>query len=471
MQDDWLLVEPAVTNLREHVERGGLDGLRAARSMTPDDAIEIVRAAGVRGRGGAGFPVARKWAGVVAGSGPDDERFVVVNLAEGEPGTFKDRALARANPYLVIEGALVAAHAVDARRIVVATKAIYRDIVDRLVVARSEFDAAGLLAGLDVQVVEGPDHYLFGEETALLEVIEGDDPLPRQIPPYLYGLYTTGPQLGWSAGVDDSPGGPATPSSNPAVVNNAESLAHVALVHRFGADWYRSLGTPDSPGPTIVTVTGDVARAAVATVGLGRQLGDVIDDLAGGVRPGRRIKAVLPGVANPVVTAADLDAPVSYEGLAAVGSGLGSAGFIVYDDTRNMVDVAYQVSRFLHIESCGQCNSCKLGTHDVTALLERLVLGDPPATSAVAALRRSLAGVTDSARCYLPTQEQRVIASLLDRFPDDLAERLAGVAGDPDVPLPKLVDLRDGVATVAAGPPHKHPDWTYHETPVRLTRS
>ncbi|MEL6892746.1 MAG: NADH-ubiquinone oxidoreductase-F iron-sulfur binding region domain-containing protein [Actinomycetota bacterium] len=469
MSSDLLTAEPT-RSLSDYEDGGGLDGLRRARSMAPRDVMALVGEAGVRGRGGAGFPAARKWAGVVAGAGEDDECFVVVNAAEGEPGTFKDRALLRANPYAVIEGALVAAHAVRARRVVVATKATYVEQLDRIRVAVAELAAAGWLDGLDVSIVEGPEHYLFGEETALLEVVEGEDPLPRQIPPYLYGLYTTGPQLGWSAGIDDSPGGPSTESSNPAVVNNAETLAHVALVCRHGAAWYRSHGTDESPGPTIVTISGDVQRAAVGEVSLGRPLDELIHELAGGPRPGRSIKAVLSGVSNPVLPAAALGAPVSYEGLADVGGGLGSAGFIVYDDSRNMVDVAYQVSRFLHVESCGQCNSCKLGTHDVTALLEALVLGESTKVDVAAHLGRALAGVTNAARCYLPTQEQRVVASLLDGFPDDLAERIAGVPGDPDAPLPKLVDVRDGVAVLALGPPHKHPDWTLRDTPVRLTR-
>ena len=468
---DELLPDLPIADLVVYEAAGGLDGLRAARSMEPSAVIDLIGEAGVRGRGGAGFPAARKWAGVLGAIGPDDDCFVVVNAAEGEPGTYKDRALLRANPYAVLEGALIAAHAVRAHRVVFATKAKYTDVVDRVRGALVELEVAGWLEGLDVSIVEGPDHYLFGEETALLEVIEGEDPLPRQIPPYLYGLYTTGPQLGWSAGIDDSPGGPATPSSNPAVVNNAETLAHVALVCRHGAGWYRAIGTEDSPGPTIVTVTGDVQRAAVAAVPLGLPLRDLIDDLAGGPPVGRTVKAVLSGVANPVLPAAALDVPVTYEGLAGAGGGLGSAGFIVYDDTRNMVDVAYQVSRFLHVESCGQCNSCKLGTQDVTTLLERLVLGEPVSADVVAALSRSLTRVTDSARCYLPTQEQRVIASLLDGFPDDLAERLAGIPGDPDVPLPKIVDIRDGIAHVSLGPPHKHPDWTLRDVPVQLTRS
>lgn len=463
-----LLPSTPVGSLEEYGAGGGLESLRRMRGLAPDTVIDMVGRAGVRGRGGAGFPAARKWAGVKGSTAADDECFVVVNAAEGEPGTFKDRALLLANPYLVLEGALIAAHAVGARRVVVATKTIYVPQVARLRGAIAELAEAGWLGDVDLTVVEGPDHYLFGEETAMLEVVEGNDPLPRHIPPYLYGLYTTGPQLGWSAGIDDSPGGPSTPSSNPVVVNNAETLAHVALVARHGVDAYRAMGTEESPGPTIITITGDVERAAVAAVPLGRSLVELIDELAGGPRGGRSVKAVLSGVANPALTGDRLATPVTYEDLERAGGGLGSAGFIVYDDRRNMVDVAYQVSKFLHVESCGQCHSCKLGTLDITRLLERLVHGDVPDGDVLGSFRRSIRGVTDAARCYLPTQEQRVIASLLDQFPEDLAERLAGVPGDPNVPLPKLVDIRDGVAELADGPPYKHPDWTLRDTPVRL---
>lgn len=464
-----LLPSPPIGSLEQHRAAGGLEPLRRMRGMAPDAVIDMVGRAGVRGRGGAGFPTARKWAGVKESTAADDECFVVVNAAEGEPGTFKDRALLSANPYLVLEGALIAAHCVGARRIVVATKAIYEPQLARIYGSIAELAADGWLVDIDLTVVEGPDHYLFGEETAMLEVIEGNDPLPRHIPPYLYGLYTTGPQLGWSAGIDDSPGGPATPSSNPVVVNNAETLAHVALIARHGVDAYRSMGTEDSPGPTIVTITGDVERAVVAAVPLGRNLDELIDELAGGPREGRTVKAVLSGVANPVMRGDQIATPVTYEHLDRAGGGLGSAGFVVYDDQRNMVDVAYQVSKFLHVESCGQCNSCKLGTLDITRLLERLVHGDPPDGDVLGAFRRSIRGVTDAARCYLPTQEQRVIASLLDQYPEDLAERLAGVSGDPNVPLPKLIDVHDGRAELAEGPPFKHPDWTLRDTPVRLT--
>ncbi len=457
-----------VETLEDYVAGGGLLGLSTARQQSPSDVIDLIVAAGVRGRGGAGFPTGRKWRSLAASS-TTDRAFVVINAAEGEPGTFKDRALLRANPYVVLEGALIAAHCIGARRITAATKAVYQPELARLRTAVDELTRAGITEGIEISLVEGPDHYLYGEETAMLEVIEGEDPLPRHLPPYQYGLFTTSPQLGWSAGTDDSPGGPAEPSDSPALVNNVETYAHAALVCRHGSDWYRTMGTAESPGPTIVTITGDVQRAVVAEVELGQPIGSLIYELTGGPLGGRGIKAVLSGVSNPVLTPDRMESLVAYETLAAAGAGMGSAGFIVYDDSRNMIDVAYQISRFLHVESCGQCNPCKIGTHDISAALEHLVLGTGSPANSIATIERRMQTVTDASRCYLATQEQQVIASLLRAYPEDLEQRLAGKPGDPDVPLPKLVDIVDGVAQLDPKAPHKRPDWTYAETPVRLT--
>ena len=463
------LTSQPIGSLDEYRSAGGPAGLDAARRQPPEKTIEAITSAGLRGRGGAGFPTGRKWASLAAGSTDADHAFVVINAAEGEPGTFKDRALLRANPYVVIEGALIAAHCIGARRIVLATKASYTPELANVRRVRDEFAGAGLIDGIELALVEGPEQYLFGEETALLEVIEGEDPLPRHLPPYHYGLFTTSPQLGWSAGLDDSPGGPAEHSDNPALVNNVESYAHAALICRHGADWYRTMGTDASPGPTIVTVTGDVQRAVVAEIELGQPLDEVIFALTGGPADGRSIKAVLSGVSNPVLTGQSLSTPISYEHLADAGGGLGSAGFIVYDERRNMVDVAYQISRFLHVESCGQCNPCKTGTHDITAALEYLVTGTGSHADAIATIQRRMQTVTDASRCYLPTQEQQVVTSLLQRFGDDLAERLEGARGDVDVVLPKLVDIVDGVAQIDPRARHKRSDWTYAETPVWFT--
>ena len=464
-----LPAEP-VDSLSAHVERGGLVGLAWARSTGPAATIQRIEEAGIRGRGGAGFPTGRKWAGLRQAVAEAGEGYVVVNGAEGEPGTFKDRAILRADPYLVLEGAIIAARTVGVDRIVVATKARYEPEVAAIHRAAAELATAGQADGLTIDVVLGPDHYLFGEETALLEVIEGEDPLPRHLPPYLYGLFTTSPQLGWSAGVDASRSGPGRPSDNPALVNNVETYAHAALVCRHGPDWYRELGTSETPGPTVVTITGDVQRPVVAEIELGVSLGAVIEELAGGARPGRTIKAVLSGVSNPVLTAAGLGAPTSHEGLTAAGGGLGSAGFVVYDDSRNLVDVAYQVARFLHVESCGQCTPCKSGTGDIGVALEGLVLGHGDPGRHLVTIDRRLRTVTDAARCYLPVQARNVVASVIEHFGDDVTERLSGVPGDPGVPLPKLLDLTVDGVLIDADHHRKRPDWTYAETPVLLGR-
>ncbi|MEX2255999.1 MAG: NADH-ubiquinone oxidoreductase-F iron-sulfur binding region domain-containing protein [Acidimicrobiia bacterium] len=421
--------------------------------------IDAIAASGLRGRGGAGFPAGRKWASVRDGSDDPGDRYVVANGAEGEPGTFKDRALIAANPYQVLEGLAIAAETLGAAHAFLAIKASFRrqrEVLDRAI---AEMRAADLLGVVPITIVEGPDEYLFGEEKALLEVIEGEDPLPRLLPPYIHGLFATRPQVGWSAdpGVADA----APEGSNPTLVNNVETFANVAPILDRGPEWYRSLGTVGSPGHVICTVVGDVRRAGVAEVELGRTLAEVVVHIGAGTRPDRALKAVLSGVANPVITAADIDVPVSYEGMAAIGSGLGACGFIVYDDTRDMVAVARGVSRFLFVESCGQCPPCKQGTGEVTELLDELLAGR--ATDAdIELMGARLTTVTDSNRCFLGAQEQRVIGSLLRAFPADFVAHLEGAAPAEPVSIPKLVDiLDDGTAIHDERQERKQPDWTY----------
>jgi NADH-quinone oxidoreductase subunit F len=461
--DGGYLLPPApLRSLAEYRARGGGDGVAAARRLGPERVVDVLLDAGVRGRGGAGFPVGRKWSSVREG-GPDlGERFVVANGAEGEPGTFKDRTLLASNPYQVLEGLAIAAETIGAAHAFVAIKASFepqRAALDRAV---DEMRAAGLLGDVPVTIVEGPDEYLFGEEKALLAVIEGDDPLPRLFPPYLHGLFATRPQVGWSAEarIDDA----ARTGSNPTLVNNVETLANVPPVLARGAAWYRSQGTTQSPGNVICTVVGDVARAGVAEVPLGTPLDAVIVELGGGTRPGRSFKAALSGVANPVVTAADVDVPVSYEGMVSIGSGLGACGFIVYDDTADMAAVARSVSRFLYVESCGQCPPCKLGTGEVTDLLDELLAGHATEGD-IELIGARLLTVTDANRCFLGAQEQRVIGSLLRAFPEDFVAHLEGARPTRSPPIPKLVDLLpDGTAVYDDRQERKQPDWTYAGT-------
>jgi NADH:ubiquinone oxidoreductase subunit F (NADH-binding) len=208
-----------------------------------------------------------------------------------------------------------------------------------------------------------------------------------------------------------------------------------------------------------VTVVGDVAHAGYAEIEPGITLREVIETVGGGVAPGREVKAVLSGVSNPVLTAADLDAPISHDGLAAVGAGLGSAGFIVYDDTRSMLAVARMVSRFLYVESCGQCRSCKFGCGEVTRRLDKIGTGAGESLD-FEIIGQRLLTITDATRCFLAEEEQRVIASLLRSFPEDF-----DVASpvEPVAP-PKIVDIRDGEAVYDTKQVLKQPDWTYTET-------
>jgi NADH-quinone oxidoreductase subunit F len=453
----FLLTDPPVESLAGYLVPGGGTGLERARSMEPSQVIEEVGASGLRGRGGGGFPTGRKWASVRQGGGR--HHYVVCNAAEGEPATFKDRALLRANPYQVIEGTVIAALAVEAREAFVALKASFERETAALARALDEMEAAGLLGGLPVRLVTGPEEYLFGEEKALLEVIEGNEPLPRWLPPYLHGLFVTEPQLGWEAH-DPETGHGGVHEANPTLVNNAETLANVAHILARGAEWFRSMGTAQSAGTVVCTIVGDVARPGVLEVELGTPLREVLES-CGGPRGGRAIRAVISGVANPVLTADRLDTPVSYEGMEAAGTGLGAAGFVVYDDTACMVEVARVLSRFLYVESCGQCLPCKLGTGEITGALEALSSGTGT-RSDLDRIQEWLPLVSDANRCYLPVEERRVIASLLEAFPEDFLAHLEGPCPRPrEIPVPKIVDLEAGEVTYDSRQAKKRPDWTY----------
>jgi NADH-quinone oxidoreductase subunit F len=455
-----LLPEQPFATLGDYLAAGGGVGLRAARERGPDWVIEQIDAAGIRGRGGAGFTTAQKWRSVRGGGPQLGARYVVANGAEGEPGTFKDRPLMRTNPYQVIEGLAIAALAVGASETFVAIKDSFRREADALERAAAEMEQADLFCNCPVTLVGGPEEYLFGEEKALLEVIEGNDPMPRWLPPYLHGLFATTPQEGWSAGGAAGPETEAQPGSNPTLVNNVETLAHVALVLRIGAKQYREIGTTQTPGPLICTVSGDVAHAAYAEIEPGVSLRDVIDKIGGGGRGGHNVKAVLSGVANPVVTADELDVRVTYEDFAAIGSGLGSVGFIVYDETRSMLAVAQMVSRFLYVESCGQCRACKYGCGEITRRLDTIAsaTGD---THDIEVIGERLLEVTDQNRCFLGEQEQRVISSLLRQFPEDFVIELEQRTALQPVPIPKILDIANGRAVFDEQQAAKQPDWTY----------
>ena len=467
MAERVLLPDHPVRSVAEHRARGGGRALERARALGPDRTIDEVAASGLRGRGGAGFPTGRKWRSVRGGAPDDDagDRYVVCNGAEGEPGTFKDRAILRADPYQVVEGLAVAALAVGAREAFLAVKASFEQEIELLTAALVEMADADLVGDAPISLIAGPEEYLFGEETGLLQVVEGDAPLPRLFPPYLQGLYATTPNSGWSARAGlSAPDGPPTSfdAANPTLVNNIETLATAGHVLARGPEWHRSIGTQQSPGLAVCTVVGDVATAGVDEVELGTPLGDVLERIGGGMsEPGRALKAVLSGVSNPVILPEHLGTPLSYEGLQAIGSGMGSCGFIAYDDRTSMVELARAVSRFLYVESCGQCPACKLGTGEITAQLDSL-FGRELEVDALDVIAARLRSVTDGNRCYLPVQEQQVVSSLLRAFPAEFEQAASGLQPRlRGLVLPKLVDIRDGVAVVDDQQPRKNPDWTY----------
>ena len=459
-----------ISSLDEYVaQRGGGRGLDAARSIEPDVVIAEISASGLRGRGGAGFPTGMKWRTVRDNRSDAVASTVVVNAAEGEPGTFKDRTILRTNPYHVLEGALIAALAVEAGDVVVALKETFTTEIARLRAAIDEIDAAGWTGGLKITVFEGPGEYLYGEETALLEALDGRAPLPRIAPPFRRGAIDVvdsdddvRTESGLPAHVDMS--GPTDDQLAPAaLVDNVETLANVPGIVARGAAWFREMGTTESPGTIVCTVVGGVRHPGVGEVAMGTTLHEAIVAIGGGLPDGRTIVGLLPGVSNALIPAAHLDTPLTYEAMAAAGSGLGSAGFIVLDDTTDPVAVAAGASRFLAVESCGQCTPCKQDGLALSELLASLARSDANEDS-LAAIREGLATVTDGARCNLAAQQQVIVQSLLEHFPGAVEAHLRGTA-DPVAPMvvAELIDVRDGEAIVDIRHEDKQPDWTFDD--------
>jgi NADH-quinone oxidoreductase subunit F len=371
----------------------------------------------------------------VAEMAGDDPPTVVVNAAEGEPGTLKDRTLLLRNPYRVLEGALIAAHAVGADRVIVAVKPSATTVTTRVQTAIEEAKYGGWGDHTELHCVAGSDRYLFGEETALLEVLSGHPPFPRVAPPYRDG----------------------TEPAEATLVNNAETLANVPAIVIDGPEPFRSMGTKQSPGTIVCTVSGRTERAGVGEFELGTPLRDVIEQLGGGSTSS--VVAVLSGVSHPFLPADALDTPLTWEDLAAAGGGLGAAGFIVLDDQVDIVAVAHGVSHFLSVESCGQCTPCKQDGLAITAALERLCQSAPNDDD-LDVLPGLATRVTDGARCYLAQQHQNVVQSLLVRFPDALAAHADGRADGVDsYPIVPLLDIVDGKPVLDLGDLEVQPDW------------
>jgi NADH:ubiquinone oxidoreductase subunit F (NADH-binding) len=368
----------------------------------------------------------------------------------------------------VLEGAVIAARAVGAPTAVIALKSTFTGEVERVEAAITEMEAAGWVDRGVLSVFQGPREYLYGEETALLEAIAGRPPFPRIAPPWRRGAT----DLVEDADDAASESGLAAPvqmagatEAPPALVNNLETIANVPAIVANGAEWFRSLGTDESPGTIVCTVSGSTKHAGVAELAMGTPLRSAIETIGGGVEVGRRVTAVLPGVANAVLTGDQLDTPLTYEAMRDAGSGLGSAGFIVLTDDDDLLAAAAGVARFLAVESCGQCTPCK---RDGLALAERLTAlcagsGEQGDAATIADL---LSTVADGARCALAGQQQSAVGSLValagQRPRPPVAAEGEGEAAGPML-VAELVDIDDGKAIYDEEFAGKQPDWTYDE--------
>jgi len=346
------------------VKRGGYEALRKALGMTPDQVTEEVKTSGLRGRGGAGFPTGLKWSFMPKPSGKP--HYLCCNADESEPGTFKDREIMRWTPHQLLEGCAIAAYAIGAERCYIYIRGEFTTEYKILLEAVAEAYRHGALGGdvfgsgrrIEVVVHRGAGAYICGEETALINSIEGKRGNPRIKPPFpaqagLFGMPTT--------------------------VNNVETLAAVPHIILRGGEWYKSLsrGNPKSTGTKLFSVCGHVQKPGNYEVVMGTPMRELIFEMCGGMRPGRTLKAVIPGGSSvPIMTAEEVeDCPLDYEGIAAKGSMLGSGGMIVMDDSTDLVYQIMRLARFYAHESCAQCTQCREGTAWTTRILERILAG------------------------------------------------------------------------------------------------
>jgi NADH-quinone oxidoreductase subunit F len=352
---------PEAYKLKVYEAGGGYRAVRKALGLTRDGIIQMVKDSGLRGRGGAGFPAGLKWSFIP--KDPDLEKYLCCNADEGEPGTFKDRGIIDNDPHLLLEGMMIASYAIGASIAYIYIRGEFEFGAKRLEAAIDEAYEAGYLGknifgsdfSLDMYVHRGAGAYICGEETALLESIEGLRGQPRKKPPFpaLAGLY-----------------------GKPTVINNVETLACVPAIIERGAEWFSSIGPEKSPGPKIYCVSGHVKKPGLYELPMGTTLRELIFDHCGGMRSDKPLKAVIPGgVSAPLLMPSDLDTPMDFESMGAKGTMLGSGAVIVMEEGTCMVRVAYITNRFFSHESCGKCTPCREGTIWLTKILERLETG------------------------------------------------------------------------------------------------
>jgi NADH-quinone oxidoreductase subunit F len=411
MNEDAVRLIPADDSswrLEAYVRRGGYEAARkAVASMAPQDVIAEVRRAGLRGRGGAGFPAGSKWSFVPQGG--KAPKYLCVNADEGEPGTFKDRAVLVRNPHALIEGMIIAAFGVGIRTAIVYVRGEYARIAGRLEEALAEARARGFLGrgvfgsdfDLEVIVHFGAGAYICGEETALLESVEGRRGQPRLKPPFpaVVGLFRS-----------------------PTVINNVETLANVPSIIGRGADWFLARGLSKDGGTRLFGVSGAVRRPGLYELPVGTPLRTIIETHAGGPPEGVRIKGVVPGgLSAPVLRPDELDVAMDFDSLSKAGSMLGSAGVIVIGDRTPILDVLKVTARFYAHESCGQCTPCRIGTSWIHKVVSRMAGGDgrPADLDLILNLADGMKGRT---LCPMGDAAALPVHALVSKFRDELEQ-------------------------------------------------
>jgi NADH-quinone oxidoreductase subunit F len=395
--------EPGLNTLAGYERRGGYQSLRKALAMAPEEVLGNLEASGLRGRGGAGFAMGKKVSFLPKGA---IEKYLVCNADESEPGTFKDRELMQKTPHMLIEGLIIASYAAGASRSFIYIRGEYVLQAEMLDAALKEAREVGYIGeqilgsehSLSLIVHRGAGAYICGEETGLLDSLEGKRGNPRLKPPFPanQGLY-----------------------QGPTLINNVETLATVPSIIRMGGSEYAKLGVETSTGTKLVSISGHVQRPGNYEVELGVPSRELIYDLAGGPPEGRTVKCWFPGgSSSPVLRAEDLDVPYDFDSLAKAGSMLGSGAIIVVDDQTPILDVALKVAEFYRHESCGKCTPCREGTNWTVKMLERIDAGEatPMDLEIMASVQEHIIG---HCLCVLGDAMAMPIGSMIAKFKDE----------------------------------------------------
>jgi len=396
--------EQPLLTLDAYRAAGGFEALAKARAMEPAKVVQEILDSGLRGRGGAFFPTGRKASFLAQGTGRPT--YLVVNADESEPGTFKDREIMFSVPFRLIEGCLVTAHAIGAERVFIYIRGEYLREFELLRDALEEVRGANLLGGVTIVLHRGAGAYICGEETALLESLEGERGQPRTKPPFpaVAGLY-----------------------ASPSLINNVETIATVPKIVELGGAEYAKIGVPpDSSGTRVFSLSGNVVHGGNYELPLGVTLRELIYEHGGGIPDGRQLKAVIPGGSSvPILTADQIDVPLDATSMAEAGSMLGSGAVIVIDDRCCMVQLGLRVAQFYMHESCGKCTPCRIGTRWLVQLLNKIEDGD--ASQADLDLLLDVCEMMlGRALCPLADAAAMPVASYVDRFRAEFQAHLDG---------------------------------------------